>query len=392
MNGSTTDSQTYQERAALYTKSHPNVTVTVKNIPVANYSQELATMLAGGDSPDIIEVGPIQNTGAPLFAKGQLVDLGSFIKSSGLNLQTTFNPAMTEGYVYKGHQYALPDRGGYVVFYYNKTMFAKAGLALPTDGWTWNQFLADAKKLTIVKDGKTVQWGAAVDNWEQAVDSVTHSFGGNLVNSGLTQATLDSPQYENALQMYNDLAWKWHVSPTPQDYANLGQNVNRDALFAEGKTAMIWAGPWDIPSDVQAGVQFGITEPPQGHPGMPNMITAGTGLAISSQSHYQQTAFDVIQAMTSSAGEMKIVQNHEDIPAAVADIPAWAKTLPTGVSYGQLAAASNMIFSPVVPTEANQMLDVVQQDLYPFFTGQETADKAAQKATADVNQILTAGN
>jgi multiple sugar transport system substrate-binding protein len=388
MAGSTGDQQTYQERVDLYTKAHPNVTISVKNLPVANSNQELSTMIAGQDAPDIIEVGAVDSIGESLFAKGQLANLSSFIKSAGLNLQQTFNPGLISGYAYKGEQYAIPDRGGYIVFYYNKTMFQKAGLPLPTEGWTWNQFVNDAKKLTIVKNGKTVQWGAAIDNWEPAIDSVTHSFGANTFNSAMTQSTMASPQYEDALQQYNDLVWKWHVSPSPQDYANLGQNVNRDALFAEGKTAMIWAGLWDIPSDVEGGVSFGITDPPSGTAGAPNMMAAGTGLAVSAQSHYQQIAFDVIKSMTSPAGEMKIVQNHEDIPAVLADIPAWSKTLPAGVSYDQLAAASNMIFTPEFPVSQVQALTAMQTDLYPFFEGSETVSKAAAKAATDVNQIL----
>jgi multiple sugar transport system substrate-binding protein len=390
MAGSTIDQQTYQERADLYTKAHPNVTVTVKNLPVANSNQELSTMIAGNDAPDIIEVGAVDSIGESLFAKGQLLNLSPYIKSAGMNLQNTFNPGLISGYAYQGQQYAIPDRGGYIIFYYNKTMFEKAGLPLPTDGWTWNQFVNDAKKLTIVKGGKTVQWGTAVDNWEPAVDSVTHSFGATLANSTLTTATLDSPQYESALETYNDLVWKWHVSPSPQDFANYGSNVNRDALFAEGKTAMIWAGPWDIPTDAQDHINFGITDPPEGNPGEPNMMAAGTGLAVSSQSRYPQIAFDVIQTMTSTAGEMKIVQNHEDIPAAVADIPAWAKTLPAGVSYNQLAAASNMIFTPQFPVQQVQMLTVIQQDLVPFFDGDESVSQAAEKATTDADQVLSA--
>jgi multiple sugar transport system substrate-binding protein len=391
MAGSTIDQQTYQERADLYTKAHPNVTVTVKNLPVAQSNQELSTMIAGGDAPDIVEVGAVNSIGESLFAKGQLANISSYIKAAGLNLQNTFNPGLISGYAYKGQQYAIPDRGGYVVFYYNKTMFQKAGLPLPTDGMTWGQFVNDAKKLTIVKGGKTVQWGTAIDNWEQAVDSVTHSFGAAAFNSTLTKSTMDTPAYEDALQQYNDLVWKYHVSPSPQDYANYGSNVNRDALFAEGKTAMIWAGLWDIPTDVQDHINFGITEPPVASPGVPNMMAAGTGLAVAAASHYQQIAFDVIKTMTSAAGEMKIVQNHEDIPAAVADIPDWAKTLPAGVSYDQLASAGNMIFTPEFPVSQVQALTVMQQDLTEFFDGKEAIGPAAAKAATDVNNILAGG-
>ncbi|MEV4624259.1 sugar ABC transporter substrate-binding protein [Asanoa sp. NPDC049573] len=384
--GSTNDTKTYQERADAYTATHPGVQVTVKNIPIENYDQQVDTMIAGGSSPDIILVDGTR--GPALAQRGAIVDLTPRIQSAGLTLEDTVDANRVNGYNLKGKQFALPDRGGNLVFYYNKTMFEKANVPLPKAGWTWDEFTEAAKKLTIVEGGKTTQYGVAIDNWPQAVESVARSFGGTMLNEGLDQPAIDSPQFHTGLQTYYDLAAKLKVSPTLQDYADFGQNVNRDALFAQGKTAMIWAGLWDIPDFVKQGLSFGIAPPPSVDPANPTMMAFGTGIAVGSRSKQQDAAWEVVKYMFSVDGQKPIVANQQDVPSAKALIPEWEKALPEGVSYAELAKASNQVFSAQRGPSASQIGKQVEQDLYPFFTGSASVDEATANAAAHIKAAL----
>ncbi|MEV0719653.1 sugar ABC transporter substrate-binding protein [Asanoa sp. NPDC050611] len=384
--GSTNDTKTYQERADAYTAAHPGVKVTVKNIPIENYDQQVDTMIAGGSSPDIILVDSTR--GPALASRGAILDLTPKIQSAGLKLEDTVDANRITGYNLKGKQFALPDRGGNLVFYYNRTMFEKANVPLPKAGWTWDEFTDAARKLTIVQGGKTTQYGVAIDNWPQAVESVTRSFGGTILTEGLDGPAIDSPQFRTGLQTYNDLATKLKVSPTLQDYADFGQNVNRDALFAQGKTAMIWAGLWDIPDFVKQGLSFGIAPPPSPDPVNPTMMAFGTGLAVGSRSKQQDAAWEVVRYMFSVDGQKPIVANQQDVPSAKALIPEWEKALPQGVSYAELTKASNQVFSAPRPPQANQIAKQVEQDLYPFFTGGATVEEATSTAASHIKAVL----
>jgi multiple sugar transport system substrate-binding protein len=270
-------------------------------------------------------------------------------------------------------------------------MFDKAGVPLPTAGWTWDEFTAAAQKLTIVDGGKTVQYGVAIDDWPNAVESVVRSFGGTLLNDALTAPAIDSPQYRKGLQMYDDLAAKLKVSPTLQDYANFGQNVNRDALFAQGKTAMIWAGLWDIPDFVKQGLSFGIVPPPTGEAGNPTMLAFGTGLAVGARSKNQDAAWEVVKYMFSVDGQRPIVTNQEDVPSAKSLLPEWEKGLPQGVSYDELAKASDQVFADQTPPQINEIEKQVQQDLYPFFTGSATVEQVTSTAASHIKATLAGG-
>jgi multiple sugar transport system substrate-binding protein len=386
--GSSLDQKTYQERADLYTKSHPNVTVSVKLLPNTNYDEKLETMIAGGDSPDIVEVSQDY---APLAAKGAIISLSSYVKKADMHVHQIYSKGYVSGYMYNNKLYALPDRGGYIALFYNKKMFKKAGLAYPKAGWTWSQFLTDARKLTIVKDGKTVQWGCAVDNWWPEYLAFTHSAGGHEVNQAGTKATMDSAAFRKGLQFYWNLIYKYHVSPDAKQWADYGSDINRDNLFLENKNAMSISGFWDISSFSNAHMDFGIAPVPVAPEGHPSMVTAGTGLAIASGSAHKNTAFKVIKFMTSAAGEMPIVTNHEDIPANKADVSAWVKTLPDGLSYKQMELSQQDIFSPRIPPQWNEMQTDISEDFTPLWDGTTTVKKATEAATKKVDSIL-AGN
>jgi multiple sugar transport system substrate-binding protein len=121
------------------------------------------------------------------------------------------------------------------------------------------------------------------------------------------------------------------------------------------------------------------------------MVTAGTGLAIASGSAHKNTAFKVIKFMTSAAGEMPIVTNHEDIPANKADVSAWVKTLPAGLSYKQMELSQQDIFSPRIPPQWNEMQTDISEDFTPLWDGTTTVKKATEAATTKIDSIL-AGN
>lgn len=384
--GSDNDTKTYQQRADAYTKAHPGVKVTVKNIPVDNYDQQVDTMISGGSSPDIIEVNGTD--GPALASHNVLLDLGPKLQSDSLKPEDTVDAARVKGYSLKGKQFALPDRGGNLVFYYNKTMFDKAGVQVPKAGWTWDEFTAAAQKLTIVQDGKTVQYGVAIDDWPNAVESVVRSFGGTLLNDGLSAPAIDSSAYKTGLQSYYDLIGKLKVSPSLKDYADFGKDVNRDALFAQGKTAMIWAGLWDIPDFVKANLSFGIVPPPSGDGTSPTMLAFGTGLAVGARSKHQDAAWQVVKYMFSPDGQRPIVTNQEDVPSAKALLSDWEKGLPQGVTYDELAKASDMVFPDQTPPQIAEIEKQVQQDLYPFFTGSQTVDQATSTAASHIKGIL----
>ena len=136
---------------------------------------------------------------------------------------------------------------------YNKKLFAKAGLALPTANWTWQDFVNDAQKLT---DASAKQYGTAyvtpgtedtVWHWE----SLLWEAGGSLLTPDNKQAAFNSAAGLQSLQTLRTMAVtdkSMYLDPTDYAYAN---------LFNSGKIGMLVTGPWDLSAfpNVDYGVQ-----------------------------------------------------------------------------------------------------------------------------------------
>ena len=43
-----------------------------------------------------------------------------------------------------------------MVMYYNKDIFDEKGVEYPKEGWTWDEFMETAEKLTYEENGKTI--------------------------------------------------------------------------------------------------------------------------------------------------------------------------------------------------------------------------------------------
>src|SRR4051794_14555742 len=139
-------------------KLHPNV--TIKAVPLQNeqFTTKVPIALQSNNPPDVF-----QNWGG-----GQLVDqvkakkvadLTKYVKSW---IKTIGGSAA--GWQVNGKQYAIPYNVGVVGFWYNKDLFAKAGITNPPV--TWPQFLADIAKLKTA--GITPIAIGSKDKWPDA--------------------------------------------------------------------------------------------------------------------------------------------------------------------------------------------------------------------------------
>ncbi|RZS90030.1 carbohydrate ABC transporter substrate-binding protein (CUT1 family) [Motilibacter rhizosphaerae] len=126
---------------AAFEKAHPNITVKATgNIT----DDKILQGIRSGHGPDVVSSFTTDNVGA--FCKAALVDLGPMLTASHIDKDTTFVKTMVQYTQYKGVQCALPLLGDAYGLYYNKKMFAAAGISRPPR--TFSELQADAVKLT----------------------------------------------------------------------------------------------------------------------------------------------------------------------------------------------------------------------------------------------------
>ena len=101
------------------------------------------------------------------------------------------------------------------VFFYNKTLFQRAGVPEPTERWTWDDLLDAARKLTRA-DGS--QWGINVGTgFEGQLLTFIWSAGGDYINKERTRTTMDDPGTLEGLQWVADLFLRHRVAPAGRD-------------------------------------------------------------------------------------------------------------------------------------------------------------------------------
>jgi multiple sugar transport system substrate-binding protein len=173
---------------ALFEKKYPDITVKTEFSGYAAYVQKLTTQVAGGAAPDLLQLD--RPTFGEYVNRHVLADLGS---GSDSPVRTAKIPAnLLAGGKVKGTQYAIPAGQTAQMLVYDTSLFAKAGVTVPSGPWTWEQFAADMAKVGSAtgKPG-TTDFGWAID-W---FDSWLHTRGKQLYTSegklGFTASDLE---------------------------------------------------------------------------------------------------------------------------------------------------------------------------------------------------------
>ncbi len=124
-----------------YTALHPDVTVTFQYIENEAYKAKLPTMLQSRDRPSLI----YSWAGGVMRAQAQANYLRA-IPAADRGWMSTLIPAATQAYDVHGTIYGAPVLMSEVAFFYNKTLFAKAGVKAE-DIRSWDDFLGAVKTL-----------------------------------------------------------------------------------------------------------------------------------------------------------------------------------------------------------------------------------------------------
>jgi multiple sugar transport system substrate-binding protein len=132
---------TLKQVVAKFSEKYPNVKVDLVNAGTGDkqYTALQNAIAAGKGVPD---VGQIEYYALPQFALGK--GLTSLKGYGAENLKADFTPGPWNSVHSGGDIYGLPMDSGPMALYYNKSVFDKYSIAVPT---TWTEYLEAARKL-----------------------------------------------------------------------------------------------------------------------------------------------------------------------------------------------------------------------------------------------------
>jgi multiple sugar transport system substrate-binding protein len=234
---SNTSLKYWQGIATAFHKVNPSITVKITDIPWTNFDSEVQTMVQNHNYPDITEGDYFQD-----YAQQGLLYSAGQVLSNPKNLLPVFAKQGT----YKGKQYGMPWTTSSRTLFYNKKLFAQAGIKSAPG--TWAELEADAAKITKLGD---VGFGLPLGPEEAQAESLLWFLGdGGNYTTASGKWTINSTANVNAFTFLKGLVSAGDTEPNPgtQDRTPLWEQ------FAAGKVGMINGSPALIPIIQQAKV------------------------------------------------------------------------------------------------------------------------------------------
>ncbi|MBE0684646.1 MAG: sugar ABC transporter substrate-binding protein [Anaerolineaceae bacterium] len=213
---------------------YPWITVETIILPPPDVSTKLQTGIAGGAPPDIV-MGLGIFDAIKYSDSGQFLDMTPFAEAEGFDWKNYYDPASLAYFGVNGRLECVPETSDTRTLAYNKDMFDAAGLAYPTDDWTWDDLLTAAQALTLDTngDGQINQWGFATHTWDY--QPWIWAAGGALFNDDYSEILVTDPVVESTFQFLTDLRYKYEVWP-PEEVTSTFPEVG--FMFAQNQLAM----------------------------------------------------------------------------------------------------------------------------------------------------------
>lgn len=232
-----TKSASLQELKEKFEEKNPDIQLDFTMIG-SGYATKVLTIVAGGGN-DIPDVMMLAADKLPIFASSNaVIPLDRYVSDEYRN---SIYPMTLEACKFNGQLYAVSRDVTSMVMYFNKAMFADAGVALPEEGWTVNDFLDLAKKMTKVDaNGKSVQWGYYFAKFEDTLYDWILLNGGDYATPDGSKSLVNTPETKAGLQFMQDLIYKYKVCPTEAQAKQFG--TADSAPIVAGKVAMTIGG------------------------------------------------------------------------------------------------------------------------------------------------------
>ncbi|QOD03328.1 extracellular solute-binding protein [Pseudarthrobacter sp. BIM B-2242] len=362
--------------------AHPEEKIDAQEIPAGKSSEEvIGAAITAGNAPCLVfNTAPVA---VPQFQKqGGLVALDEFpdgaryIKDRTGDLADQYKSS-------DGKMYQLPWKSNPVVLFYNKDIFAKAGLDPENPKLGSHQELLDTAR-TLVSSGAatTAIWPSpASDFFQSWFDFYSYyaanSDGTPLVKDG--KATFDSEQGKQVATMFQTL-YKENLA---------SKEVYQGDSFAEGKAAMSMAGPWAIAA-YKDKVNWGAVPVPaaQAKAGTSTFSDA-KNVAMYSACENQGTAWEVMKFATSQEQDGKLLTEtgqmpmRQDLPTVYADY--FAKN-PAYTQFAEQAARTVEVPNIANSVEVWQTFRTAYSKAVIF--GNESIDTTFKDAADKINQLV----
>ncbi|GHO48392.1 extracellular solute-binding protein [Ktedonospora formicarum] len=380
---STTDpaKSNWQDLANQYMKAHPNVKINITVLENDAFKTKLTTVLQSNQPPDLFHSWG----GGVLYQYAQaglVQDLTSALQGEWGN---SFNASALNVYGQNGKYYGVPFDMGAVVMFYNKALFAKAGITqLPS---TWNDFLLTVRKLKSA--GITPIGMGEKDKWPGHywwVYLATRIGGKSAFEKAYNRSgSFADPPYVQAGQRLKELV---ALEPFSKGYLGLAY-TDQQAIMGNGQAAMELMGQWAPGGDAASaedkkGPEFGFFPFPMVEGGVGNptdVMGGGGGFAVGKNAPPE--TIDFVKFLTNETNAKNLAAKNISLPPIKGATDSLAD--PLSKQIVQVAGSApyyQLYYDQYLPPAVGQVILDQTQGLFAGTITPEAAAKAIDDSVA----------
>ncbi len=224
-----------------FVAANPDISVELETIGTPDYWTKLSALAAADDLPCVFSMS--SGFVDQWISDGLIADIQDYVDQDidpEEYFTGTFDVVRNKE---SGRMHAFPFAFVETVLFYNRDAFDEAGVAYPEEGWTWDDFLDAAQKLTVDADGDGTadQYGFWLYGRYAQVEPWVYQNNGRLLNENKTRFEPDENAVE-ALAFLDSLIHEHQVAPEPKEM----EGIRQQDVFGLGMAAMWVDGAWNI--------------------------------------------------------------------------------------------------------------------------------------------------
>jgi ABC-type glycerol-3-phosphate transport system substrate-binding protein len=354
-----------------------------------------APCLVGFDSSDLPRV----------YLMGALMDLTPLMDADNFDPLDEFYESVYNTGIVDGKPVAIAKDYSVSAFYVNVDLLEKAGLEVPTEGWTYDDYLEMAKLLTIDENGnnatspdfdptKVAQWGGSLPywggttGWWRGFQSALYSFGTHTISDDgkTTTGYINNEVSVQTWEWFRDFIHKEHAAPGASYMAAIEQGFSD--LFANNKLAIAGSywGPWFQDTFNKAeNLKWAVVPLPTG-PGGHEAAIMWMGWGINSNCSTPDEAWQLLKWLTTDPGQrvfaLKAMTGDKSVAAELQQEkdPYWSVYLAEVPFQGRLDDMTTPFYTTCVDIPASELMGKIFADEGVDLDIQAELDKLAESA------------
>lgn len=349
-----TECDTYAELLSRFTEENPGIEVVIDGVEYQAILDSLPINVQVGEGPDI----------ARLTSFTQLsefyLDLRPLMENPSV-IEDNYNAAVLNAFRLDGEGDALhgfPDALTVTGPYVNATLFEQAGIEIPGEGASWDDWSATLAEVT---EATGVEYAFAIDNRGHRFAGPAMSMGANFFDEDGNFALDGDEGYETFAEMLK--GWLDNGQSPRETWATGDTYAAANEFFINVQTVMYFSGSWQVGGFANTiGDAFDwIVAPNPTGPGGSTGVAGGAGIVAFDSGDADRNA-----AIASVMEFLAQPENVAEFSGITLNIPANSGAVDLGVEFAsdnpQVVAALN-----VFAVEATKLQDqALALNLHPF--------------------------